>query len=50
MPARDSRECVVDLLPGAREPRLDFPGQLFVQEGTLDRLDEWWAPSFEIFT
>jgi hypothetical protein len=29
---------------------LDFPGQLFVQEGTLDRLDEWFAPQVEIFT
>jgi hypothetical protein len=28
----------------------DFPGQLFVQEGTLDRLDEWFAPQVEIFT
>ena len=28
----------------------DFPGYVFVQEGTLDRLDEWFAPKVEIFT
>jgi len=28
----------------------DFPGTVFVQEGTLDRLDEWFAPKVEIFT
>jgi len=28
----------------------DFPGAVFVQEGTLDRLDEWFAPKIEIFT
>ena len=28
----------------------DFPGQVFVQEGTLDDLDEWFAPQVEIFT
>jgi hypothetical protein len=26
-----------------------FPGYVFVQEGTLDRLDEWFAPKVEIF-
>ena len=28
----------------------DFPGHVFVQEGTLDRLDEWFAPQVEIYT
>jgi hypothetical protein len=28
----------------------DFPGTVFVQEGALDRLDEWFAPKVEIFT
>ncbi|SDZ48041.1 Uncharacterized conserved protein [Asanoa ishikariensis] len=28
----------------------DFPGIVFVQEGTLDRLDEWFPPQAEIFT
>ena len=28
----------------------DFPGQLLVQEGTLHRLDEWFATTLEIFT
>ena len=28
----------------------DFPGHVFVKEGTLDRLDEWFAPKVEIFT
>jgi hypothetical protein len=28
----------------------DFPGTVFVQEGTLDRLDEWFGPKVEIFT
>ena len=28
----------------------DFPGTVFVQEGTLDRPDEWFAPKAEIFT
>jgi hypothetical protein len=28
----------------------DFPGTVFVQEGTLDPLDEWFAPKIEIFT
>ena len=28
----------------------DLPGYVFVQEGTLDRLDEWFAPKVEIFT
>ncbi|SNT48924.1 Uncharacterized conserved protein [Asanoa hainanensis] len=28
----------------------DFPGTVFVQEGTLDRLDEWIPPNAEIFT
>ena len=28
----------------------DFPGGVFVQEGTLDRLDEWFAPRVEIYT
>jgi hypothetical protein len=27
-----------------------FPGYVFVQEGTLDRLDGWSAPKVEIFT
>jgi hypothetical protein len=28
----------------------DGSGIVFVQEGTLDRLDEWFAPKLEIFT
>jgi hypothetical protein len=28
----------------------DFPGHPVVQEGTLDRLDDWFAPRVEIFT
>ena len=28
----------------------DFPGIVFVQEGTLDRLEEWFPPKLEIFT
>jgi hypothetical protein len=28
----------------------DFPGGVFVQQGTLDRLDQWSAPQVEIFT
>ena len=28
----------------------DFPGMVFVQEGTLDKLDEWFPPQVEIFT
>ena len=28
----------------------DFPGQVFVQEGTLDRLEDWFPPRVEIFT
>jgi hypothetical protein len=28
----------------------DFPGNVFVQEGTLDDLDGWFAPQVEIYT
>jgi hypothetical protein len=28
----------------------DYPGSVFVQEGTLDRLDGWFAPQVEIYT
>ncbi|WP_041832218.1 GFA family protein [Actinoplanes sp. N902-109] len=28
----------------------DFPGGVFVQEGTLDNLDGWFAPQAEIYT
>ena len=28
----------------------DGSGIVYVQEGTLDRLDEWFAPKVEIFT
>ncbi|MFJ3762587.1 GFA family protein [Streptomyces sp. NPDC090080] len=28
----------------------DFPGGVFVQEGSLDRLDQWFAPQAEIYT
>jgi hypothetical protein len=28
----------------------DGSGIVFVQEGTFDRLDEWFAPKAEIFT
>lgn len=28
----------------------DFPDTVFVQEGTLDRLDAWFAPQVEIYT
>ena len=29
---------------------VDFAGGVFVQEGTLDRLDDWFAPQAEIYT
>lgn len=28
----------------------DFPGGVFVQQGTFDQLGEWFAPQAEIFT
>ena len=28
----------------------DFPGHVFVQQGSLNRLDQWFAPKVEIFT
>jgi hypothetical protein len=38
------------LIDGDRDSGRGFPGTVFVQEGTLDRLDEWFAPKLEIFT
>jgi hypothetical protein len=29
---------------------VDFPGGVFVQEGTVDQLDQWFEPQVEIFT
>ena len=57
---RDSETCagngldrVFCVICGSRVYRnklADFQGTVFVEQGTLDRLDEWFVPHVEIFT